>query len=584
MSEVVKKELDLPKGWLLVALDKICMVDNGRGFKKSEWVSEGLPIIRIQNLKNHSAGFNYFDGELQDQHKVVAGDLLFAWSGTPGTSFGAHIWHGKVAALNQHIFNVRFDKTLIDTKYFHYALNQNVTRYVELAQGGVGLAHIKKGTFMASEIPLMPLEQQKRIVAKIEELFSHIDAGIAALNKAKQLLKQYRQSVLKAAVTGELTKHLPSRQAGWRDPLFRNKCGKLVPKKSDKYFAYVLECENGSLYKGFSKNLHMRIDQHLSGQGAKWTKEHKPVSIIHFEEFETEKEAIEREKYFKSGSGREWINEIRDENNRRFEPARQLLERILQERRKKWEDFEREKHSVTGRKPKSDNWLNRYKEPMGHEVTSITEIPDDWLRVSVDTVTDLLTDYHANGSYKVLKEFVELKDDKDFCIYIRSKNFEKNDFEKDLKYVNEIAYEKLWKSKVFGGEIMVGKIGNAGRVYFMPTIDKSITLGMNLFMLKINKFVNSKYIYYILKSPQLSTDISKRVKGVGNPTIDKNSLKNLAVPLPSIKEQDEIVRIIEDKMYSMERLDIELVLQLEKAEKNKQSILASAFSGKILKE
>ena len=52
--------------------------------------------------------------------------------------------------------------------------------------------------------PFAPPEQQKRIVAKIEELFSHIDAGIEALKKAKQLLKQYRQSVLKAAVTGDL--------------------------------------------------------------------------------------------------------------------------------------------------------------------------------------------------------------------------------------------------------------------------------------------------------------------------------------------------------------------------------------------
>ena len=55
-------------------------------------------------------------------------------------------------------------------------------------------------------LPVPPPDQQKQIVAKIEELFSHIDAGIAALKKSRQLLKQYRQSVLKAAVTGELTK------------------------------------------------------------------------------------------------------------------------------------------------------------------------------------------------------------------------------------------------------------------------------------------------------------------------------------------------------------------------------------------
>jgi len=66
--------------------------------------------------------------------------------------------------------------------------------------------HLRNGQFLDATMPLPNIEQQKRIVAKIEELFSHIDAGIEALNKAKQLLKQYRQSVLKAAVTGELTK------------------------------------------------------------------------------------------------------------------------------------------------------------------------------------------------------------------------------------------------------------------------------------------------------------------------------------------------------------------------------------------
>ncbi|MCK4586648.1 MAG: restriction endonuclease subunit S, partial [Gammaproteobacteria bacterium] len=55
-------------------------------------------------------------------------------------------------------------------------------------------------------VPIAPLDMQKQIVADIEVLFSHIDAGIAALKKAKQLLEQYRQSVLKAAVTGELSK------------------------------------------------------------------------------------------------------------------------------------------------------------------------------------------------------------------------------------------------------------------------------------------------------------------------------------------------------------------------------------------
>ncbi len=73
------------------------------------------------------------------------------------------------------------------------------------------------------------------------------------------------------------------------------------------FYTYVLLCDNGAYYKGFTNNLERRYQQHLDGQGAKYTAMHKPVKIIYYEIFDTEQEAIAREKYFKSGSGREWL-------------------------------------------------------------------------------------------------------------------------------------------------------------------------------------------------------------------------------------------------------------------------------------
>jgi len=68
-----------------------------------------------------------------------------------------------------------------------------------------------------------------------------------------------------------------------------------------------LLCNNGAYYKGFTNNLEHRYQQHLNGSGAKYTAQHKPVKIAYYEAFETEEEAVKREKYFKSGSGREWL-------------------------------------------------------------------------------------------------------------------------------------------------------------------------------------------------------------------------------------------------------------------------------------
>ena len=67
-------------------------------------------------------------------------------------------------------------------------------------------------------------------------------------------------------------------------------------------------------------------------RGAEWTKKHKPIAIIHFEEFESEIEALNREKYFKSGSGREFLDKIYRERKEKFEPAASLLEKIKAEK------------------------------------------------------------------------------------------------------------------------------------------------------------------------------------------------------------------------------------------------------------
>jgi len=75
------------------------------------------------------------------------------------------------------------------------------------------------------------------------------------------------------------------------------------------WYIYVLLCNDGSLYKGKTNNIKRRIHEHFAGQGAKHTKKHKPIALIHWELFETEEEAISREKYLKSGSGREWLKE-----------------------------------------------------------------------------------------------------------------------------------------------------------------------------------------------------------------------------------------------------------------------------------
>lgn len=171
--------------WPLVPIGNLCDLINGRAFKPEDWEGAeggGLPIIRIQNLNNPSAALNYFSGEVRDRFIVETGDLLFSWSGSRGTSFGAHLWNGPRAILNQHIFNVKFDETRADKMYLLRILNAVVDQVEDNLHGGVGLVHITKGNLEKIEIPLPPLEVQREIVAELEGYQRVIDGARAVLD------------------------------------------------------------------------------------------------------------------------------------------------------------------------------------------------------------------------------------------------------------------------------------------------------------------------------------------------------------------------------------------------------------------
>ena len=67
-----------------------------------------------------------------------------------------------------------------------------------------------------------------------------------------------------------------------------------------KFYVYIVECIDGSLYTGWTLNIQSRINKHNSGKGAKYTKTRRPVKLIYFEEFSTKNLAMKREIQIKS--------------------------------------------------------------------------------------------------------------------------------------------------------------------------------------------------------------------------------------------------------------------------------------------
>lgn len=98
------------------------------------------------------------------------------------------------------------------TAYFLKSRQQDILR--ECSKDGTTVSSIDSDRLGAYEVTLAPTAEQQRIVSKIDELFSRIDEGERALERVQKLVERYRQSVLKAAVTGELTREWREKNAG----------------------------------------------------------------------------------------------------------------------------------------------------------------------------------------------------------------------------------------------------------------------------------------------------------------------------------------------------------------------------------
>ena len=215
----------------------------------------------------------------------------------------------------------------------------------------------------------------------------------------------------------------------------------------------------------------------------------------------------------------------------------------------------------------------------------VKNIPIEWQRVALGKLILHLTDYHANGSYKVLKENVELLEQEDYACIIRATNFEKNNFDDLMLYITKEAYEFLGKSQLFGNEILIGKIGNAGSVYYMPKLNKPASLAMNLFAIRFDDdVVNSRYIYYYLTSSFGEANIQKYVRGVATKSIDKKSIRSIHINLPCYAEQVEIVKKVTLAFDYADQIEKSVATAKARVDNLTQSILHQAFTGNLTAE
>lgn len=164
---------------------------------------------------------------------------------------------------------------------------------------------------------------------------------------------------------------------------------------------------------------------------------------------------------------------------------------------------------------------------------------------TIEKELKVLTDFHSNGSYETISKNFKLLDEKDYAYMVRTTDLETNNFSEKVKYISKSTYDFLSKSKVFGQEVLINKIGSPGRTYIMPKLDMPVSLGMNLFLLRLKgKNIDENTLYLFLNSEIGKNIIQRKVNGTVPLTIDKKAIKSLYVPIFSYEFRSKLNNLI----------------------------------------
>ena len=200
----------LPESWVWMRLEEVLGFVKGKKPKNLGAKSEHLTIPYINIKAFEKEVFNQFtDGDGCPLCK--ADDILIVWDGARCGLVGK----GVTGAIGSTLAKV--DYYDLNSSYLFYFL-QTQYDYINKRPRGVGIPHVDPSIFWNINFPLPSLSEQHRIVAKIEELFTKLDAGVEELKKVKAQLKRYRQAVLKHAIEGKLTEEWRKSHKGEIEP------------------------------------------------------------------------------------------------------------------------------------------------------------------------------------------------------------------------------------------------------------------------------------------------------------------------------------------------------------------------------
>ena len=580
----------LPEGWEWVRLGSIGYWAIGSGFPKKEQGIKGADILFSKVSDMNLNGNEKYIATTANTVSRATVEKLKLKVHSEGTVIFPKI--GGAIATNKRRILVKptvidnnclglFPACGISSEYeFLYLTSIDLTKY----QAGTSIPALNQSVLELIVLGLPPVSEQHRIVAKVDELTALCDQMeqqqiessdthqilvetlLATLTNAaeqkecasawqrianhfdtlfttEQSIDQLKQTILQLAVMGKLVPQDPNdlpapRPGKWLEGEIkagRTRQAGLPAPRPGKWFVYVLECEDGSLYKGHSQDILKRWKQHASGEGSEWTKKHPPKRLVHWEAFNSQEEAVAREKELKSGYGRKWLDrEIKAGRTRQAgEPASVLLEKIAREKAQ----------LIKEGKIKKEKPL-----PGISEDEKPFELPAGWVWVRLGDI----------ASTRLGKMLDKSKNRGNPRPYLRNTNVQWHSFA--LDDVKEMRFEdsELDEYRVQPGDLLICEGGEPGRCAIWEDPSKEIYFQKAIHRVRPFSGVAVEFLQVSLTKDAKNGDLGEYFTGATIKHFPGEKLNRYLFPLPPKSEQHRIIAKVDELMAICDALKARL--------------------------
>lgn len=490
----MNKIKNIPESWIETVLDNISMVITDGTHKTPKYVKQGIPFISIANIKPFKpiTFDKYVKFISKEEHlelckraKPEKDDILFPRIGTLG--YAKRIDIDYEISIFVGLGLVKPFKSFVNTKFLEYYMNTPfVKKYSFENATGTGRLTLPLDASRKLPVPLPPLNEQKRIVEKIDELFSELDNGIENLKKSREQLTVFRQALLKHAFEGKLTEQ--------------------------------------------------------------WRKKHNP------------------------------------------KPAGKILERIKEERRKRYEqELEEwkqaiknwEKNGKQGKKPKKPKKYLELTQFSQSEISDFPKLPIKWKWVKIDKLIELNQYAIKAGPFgSTLKKEFYTKDG--FKIYGQEQVISGDPFFGDY-FISKEKYNELSSNRIKPFDILISLVGTVGKVLILPENCKPGIINPRIIKISLNRNIYLPEMFkYFFESSFLRSLYSKHTHGATMDVLNMGIIKDLPFPLMSLNEQLKIINWLESQFSIIKNLENTIETALNQSELLRQSILKKAFEGKLV--